>query len=58
MSKYYLNHALIVIFFTAILFNDLLTSGFILTLIAGVFGTALIIINYKKNRGSNRTKYN
>lgn len=54
MSKYHLNHALIVIFFTAILIFNLLTSGFILTVIAGVLGITLIVINYKKNRKSIR----
>lgn len=58
MSKYHLNHALIVIFFTAILIYDLSTGGFILTVIAGVLGITLIIINHKKNRKSPRTTPN
>ena len=57
MSKYYLYHALIVIFFTAILIYDLLTNGFILTLITSVLGIPLMIMNHKKNRKSTPTNY-
>lgn len=58
MSKYYLYNALIVIFFTAILIYNLSTRGFILTLIAGVLGITLIMINHKKNKRSAENAYN
>ena len=44
MRKYYLYHSMIVVFFTTVLIYDLITNGFILTLIAGLL--ALIWLGY------------
>lgn len=58
MSKYHLYHALIVILFTVILIYNLLTNGFILTVIAGILGITLIFLNHKKNRKTARITSN
>lgn len=58
MGKYYFYHFLIMTLFMAAFTYDLYQKGMVLTVIAAIVCSILIVINSKKNRKPKKMKMN